>query len=234
MRRIAILFIAFAISASAQQQPVQQPAPQPAAPQQQQPKPPEITPDQLWNALVQGNKLFVGGTIAYNLLKEEREQLRDHQLPPITVLSCSDSRVPPELVFNQSLGALFVVRTAGNTADDFGLASIEYALAQGYTRLIVVLGHERCGAVVASLGGADPNTPALTKLAQRIRTSFVGIPYDASSPVNVQRAVEANTRAAAAQLLASSKMLRDAVLTGQVRLMTAIYDMDTGEVKKLD
>lgn len=234
MRRTLIFIVTLLVSLSvAAQQPAQQPppAPQPAAPQQQ---PPQITPDQLWDALAQGNKLFVGGTVAYNLLKEERAQFREYQAPPITILSCSDSRVPTELVFNQSIGALFVVRTAGNTADDFGLASIEYALAQGYTRLIVVLGHKRCGAVVASLGGAEPNTPALSKLAQRIRASFVGIPYDARSPVNVQRAVEANTRAAAAQLLASSKLLRDAVLTQQVKLITAIYDMDTGEVKKLD
>ena len=196
--------------------------------------PPQITPDQLWAALLQGNKLFVAGTISYNMLKQERDQLDEGQSPPITVIACSDSRVPPELLFNQSLGTLFVVRTAGNVLDDFGIASVEFAIAMGYTRLIVVLGHEECGAVKASLGGADPSTPAMTAMAKRIRSSFVRIPYDSRDAANVQRAVEANARASAAQMLAASKLIRDAVLTVQVKVVTAKYDLNTGEVKAID
>jgi carbonic anhydrase len=200
----------------------------------QEKQPPPITPEQLWTALVQGNKAFVAGTVSYNLLKQERAEFDEHQSPPITILSCSDSRVPPEIVFNQSLGALFVIRSAGNVVDEFGLASIEYAVAMGYTKLIVVLGHENCGAVVASLGGADPSTPALTALAMRIRSSFIGIPYDSRDPVNVQRAVEMNARAAAASLLARSKLIRDAVATERVKIKSANYDLNTGEVKSID
>lgn len=193
-----------------------------------------ITPDQLWTALQQGNQQFVAGKITYSDLKGERVQFGEHQLPPITVLACSDSRVPPELIFNQSLGALFVIRVAGNVADEFGLASIEYAIAQGYTKLIVVLGHENCGAVKASLGSGDPGTPALKTLATRIRSSFIGIPYDPKDPANVRKAVEANTRASATQLLAGSALIRDAVTTGKVKIMTAYYDLDEGNVKKVD
>jgi len=193
-----------------------------------------VTPERLWEALMAGNKEFVAGKITYDQLKEEREHLADHQMPPITVLACSDSRVPPELIFNQSLGGLFVVRAAGNVVDDFGIASIEYAIAMGYTTLIVVLGHESCGAVVASLGGADPSTPALTALAMRIRSSFVGIPYDSKDPKIVQRAVELNARAASASLLARSKLIRDAVLTERVKIVTADYNLHTGVVKKID
>jgi len=205
----------------------------PAAGQQQQQAPREITPDQLWTALLNGNKQFMAGKITYDDLKTERENLRNSQLPPITVLSCSDSRVPPELVFNQSLGTLFVVRTAGNVADDFGVGSIEYAIQQGYTRLIVVLGHESCGAVRAALGGADPDTPSLAALAKRLRSSFVGIPYDSRDAANVNRAVEANARAGAAQLLANSRVIRDAVLTQRVKIVAAYYSFETGEVKVL-
>lgn len=201
---------------------------------EEKPQAPEITPEQLWTALETGNKAFAGGSVSYTLLKQEREQLADHQSPPITILSCSDSRVPPELIFNQSLGALFVIRTAGNVADDFGLASIEYAVALGYTKLIVILGHESCGAVIASLGGADPSTPALTALATRIRSSFVGIAYDSRDPANVQRAVAMNARASAASLLARSKLIRDAVLTQRVKIIVADYDLHTGEVKRID
>lgn len=200
----------------------------------QETKSQEITPEQLWTVLEAANKAYVAGSIAYTDLKNERKQLAEHQAPPVTILSCSDSRVPPELIFNQSLGTLFVIRSAGNVVDDFGVASIEYAIAQGYTKLIVVLGHSSCGAVVASLGGADPSTPALTALAMRIRSSFVGIPYDSRDPKNVQRAVELNAKAAAASLLARSKLIRDAVLTEKVKIVTANYDLTTGEVKRID
>ena len=225
MHRTLALILAVLICASLGAQ-------QPAAPEKT--PPPGITPDQLWAALLQGNKLFVAGTISYNLLKQERDQVDEGQSPPITVIACSDSRVPPELVFNQSLGTLFVIRSAGNVLDDFGIASVEFAIAMGYTKLIVVLGHEECVAVKASLGGADPSTPAMTAMAKRIRSSFVRIPYDSRDAANVQRAVEANARASTAHMLAASKLIRDAVLTEQVKVVTANYDLNTGEVKKLE
>jgi len=225
MRRLAILALAAVLSFSAVSQ---EKAPAAAAPAVAGP-----TPDQLWAALLQGNKSFAAGRISFDTLKDERLAMRDSQAPPITVLACSDSRVPPELVFNQSLGALYVIRTAGNVADDFGIASIEFALLQGYTRLVVVLGHENCGAVRAALGGADPSTAGLTELAKRIRSSFIGVPYDSRDAANVKRATEMNAYASAAYLLASSRLLRDAMAGGRVKLVAAYYDMQTGEVREL-
>lgn len=227
MRRIVVVVLLFAATPLFAQQQQQQPQQPPAAEAR-------VTPQQLWAALLQGNKSFVTGKITYDTLKAERDQLRSTQLPPVTVLGCSDSRVPPELVFNQSLGALFVVREAGNVADDFGIASIEYAISQGFTKLIVVLGHTNCGAVQASLGGADPDSHALRHLATRIRSSFVGIPYDSRDPANVRRATEANVRSSAAYLLAASKVIRDAKATEAIDIVTAIYDVATGEVKKIE
>jgi carbonic anhydrase len=189
-----------------------------------------LTPETFWEALQVGNKQFVTGKIVYDKLKEERKQFAEHQYPPMTILSCSDSRVPPELIFNQSLGSLFVVRSAGNVAD----TSIEYAISQGYTSLIVVLGHSNCGAVKASLASDDPGTPSLLALATRIRMSFVGVAWDPNNAEAVKKAVEANTRASAAALLAESRVIRDAVMTGKVKVITAYYDMATGEVRKLD
>ena len=220
MRQLFILALAFTLTVSAQQA--------------QPPKPLPITPDQLWTALLQGNKTFAAGKLSFDDLKKEREELIAGQAPPVSVLSCADSRVPPELVFNQSLGALFVVREAGNIADDFAIASLEFAILNGWTKLIVVLGHEDCGAVKAALGAGDPNTPALMVLAKRIRMSFVGIPYDSRDAANVRRATEANARYSAAQLLAASKVIRDAVLTGQVKVVSGYYEFGTGEVKKID
>lgn len=193
-----------------------------------------MSPDKLWDALLQGNKEYVAGKITYDKLVAERKLFSENQLPPVTILSCSDSRVPPELIFNQSLGALFVIRTAGNTADEFGVASIEYAISNNWTKLLVVLGHESCGAVKASLGGADPGTPALQALATRIRMSFVGIPYDSKDPLVLKKAIDANARAAVAQLLAASPVIRDAVATQRIKVVAAYYDLATGEVKRID
>jgi carbonic anhydrase len=223
MRRSAILAFVFSLSLAAQE-----PAP-PAAP----PVPNKLAGDQLWAALLAGNKVFVAGKLSWENLKSEREQLKDGQVPPVTVLSCSDSRVPPELIFNQSLGALYVVRQAGAVTDDFGVASIEFAITQGWTGLIVVLGHSECGAVKAALGGNDPATQPLGALARRLRASFIGIPYDSRDANNVKRAVETNARASAAHLLSSSKIIRDAVITEVVKIVPAYYDLATGEVRKL-
>lgn len=229
MRRASLVFFLISAPLFAQQQPAAAP------PQQHQEAAPQtVGAAQLWAALQQGNKSFVAGKISYDELKREREQFREHQLPPISVLSCSDSRVPPELVFNQSLGALFVVRAAGNVADDFGVASIEYAIAQGYTKVIVVLGHTNCGAVKASLGGGEAASPALKELTKRIRASFVGIPYDARDAANVQKAVEANVRASAAHLLAASSVIREAEAADRLDIVTAVYDLATGEVRRIE
>jgi carbonic anhydrase len=192
-----------------------------------------ITGDQLWTALLQGNKQYVAGTLHYEKLGDERTRLKGSELPPIAVLACSDSRVPPELVFNQSLGTMHVVRSAANVADEFGIASLELAIATG-TKLLVVLGHENCSAVAASLGNSDPATPAQKALAARIRTSFAGIPYDPANAANVRKAVEANARAAAAQLLANSAALREAVSANGLKIVPAYYDLGTGEVRKIE
>jgi carbonic anhydrase len=193
-----------------------------------------VTPDALWDALVKGNKQFVAGKLAYDKLKDERAQLRNAQAPPVTVLSCSDSRLPPELVFNQSLGALFVVRSAGGVTDTLGLGSIEYAITKGYTSLIVVIGHEGCGAVTSALAGDDPASPYILALAQRIRTAFGGIVWDPKDPKMVRKAIEANARASAAWLPAQSRIVRDAVLTGKLKIVAAYYSLETGEITKLE
>jgi carbonic anhydrase len=195
--------------------------------------PAPITPEALWTALQMGNKHFTAGKVHFDSLTEERLALKDNQSPPVTVLSCSDSRVPVEIIFDQSIGAIFGIRTAGNVADEFGIASIEYAILNGYTKLIVVLGHENCGAVKAALGSADATTPALNALVERIRTSFAGIPYDARDAANVRKAIETNARASAAQMMAKSPVIRRAVLTEQVKIVNAYYDFGTGEVKAI-
>lgn len=224
MRRTSILVIAFVLCLPLAGQ---------ATGQQPQPPADPINPDVLWKAMLTGNLKFAAGELHYPTLKVEREQLVNAQIPPITILACSDSRVPPELVFNQSLGGLFVIRTAGNIADDIGLASIEYAIKFGWTQLIVVLGHENCGAVQGALDKADPVTPSLLHLVQRIRTSFDGIPYKPDDPAVMEKAAEANARASATWLTAHSTTVRNAVIDGKVQIVPAYYSLKTGLVREV-
>jgi carbonic anhydrase len=183
--------------------------------------------DALWQSLMDGNRAYVAGKITFDHLGDLRHHSADHQNPPVTVLACSDSRVPPELIFNRSLDQLFVIRVAGNVAADFELASIEYAIANGYTKLIVVLGHENCGAVKAAMEPGEPPTPSLAVLVHRIRASF------AARPPSVEAAVAANARASAAYLLGHSRVIRDAVDGKRVGLVVAYYHLDSGVVERL-
>jgi carbonic anhydrase len=195
---------------------------------------PGPTPEMFWQALLEGNREFVKGNLEYPNLKKERETLVGGQYPPISILSCSDSRVPPELVFNQSIGALFVVRSAGNIVDELGLASLEYAASKNWTMLLVVLAHEDCGAVKDSMGPGDPESPYILALAQRIRGSFYGIEWDPKNKEAVKKATLANARASAASLIARSAILRKAVASGALRLVVAYYALESGEVTKVD
>jgi carbonic anhydrase len=191
------------------------------------------TPDALWNALVEGNRAYVGGHLTYDNLAQSRQRSAAKQNPPVTLLSCADSRVPVELVFNRSIDQLFVIRVAGNVAGPFDIASIEYAIANGWTKLIVVLGHGECGAVKAALETSDPPSPSLVALVQRIRESFTGIDRKPKDPATVRRAIDANANASAKYLVANSKIIRDAVQSGKVGIVVAYYNLATGQVERV-
>ena len=186
----------------------------------------------LWNDLMKGNTDYKGGSLPYTGIADARKDTADKQDPPVTVLSCSDSRVPPELIFGRTVGDLFVVRVAGNVADPFEIASIEYAISKGWTKLIVVMGHQNCGAVVEALKNDDPPTPSLVALVQRIRESFVGLPSWPETD-RLERGIKANARSSAAYLLAHSMVIRKAVLEKRVGLIVAYYKLESGAVEVL-
>ena len=195
---------------------------------------PPFTPSSLWTQLMNGNTVYKRGNLPYTDIIDARDRTAEKQKPPVTVLSCSDSRVPPELIFGRTVGDLFVVRVAGNAASAFDIASIEYAIDHDYTKLIVVMGHQDCGAVVEALKTDDPPTPSLVALVQRIRESFIGLPtWTGSESDRVERAVKANARSSAAYLLAHSTVIRKAVLDGKVGLIVAYYKLKSGEVEEL-
>lgn len=206
------------------------------------------TPAELWNQLKAGNDLFKATNVsdaALRALRDKMEAARRNtagaQSPPVTILGCADSRVPPELVFMHTIGELFVVRTAGNVAGPLDIASIEYAIApkpnERWTKLIVVLAHENCGAVEAALGLDNDErtlTPGLSELVTQIRRSFTAIPGWARGGANLRAATIANARQSANDLLAHSSVIRNAVRRGNVEIYTAYYTLSTGNVERTD
>jgi carbonic anhydrase len=195
------------------------------------PNVPDGNNDALWDRLMAGNRSYAGGSISFDGLKIARENLAVTQNPPITILSCADSRLPPELVFHKTIGDIFVVRDAGNVADTFSVASIEYGIINEdiNTRMIVVLGHEGCGAVKAAIAGGG-STPALRALVARIRDGF---PHPCADPANsecVESWVRLNAIASATHLITDSAKIREVVCSSNVSLRTAYYNLVSGQV----
>ena len=144
------------------------------------------------------------------------------------ILACSDSRVPPEIVFDQGLGDLFVIRTAGNVADDVALGSIEYAVHVLGVSLLLVLGHQRCGAVTAAVQGDVP--PGRIGVLLRLVAPAVRA-TSGTTDEHIANAVAANARLVAEGLVARSGLLRQAQQAGALTVASAVYSLDTGEVR---
>lgn len=181
--------------------------------------------------LVAGNRRFVAGKSNHARQNGERRgELAREQHPFAVVVGCSDSRVPPEILFDQGLGDLFVVRVAGNVVDDVALASIEYAVEHLGAQTIVVLGHERCGAVRAVAEGADL-TGHLVTLAAALRPAVEEAKLERPEDL-VDAAVVANVRRVVRSLATSQPILEERVDAG-LAIFGARYDLDSGEVEFL-
>jgi len=160
-----------------------------------------------------------------------RKELEKGQQPFAVILSCSDSRVPPELIFDQGLGDLFVIRVAGNIVADDGLGSIEYAVEHLHTRLVLVLGHEQCGAVSAAVEGgeASGNLKSVLLAIQPSVEETRNLPGD-----KIHNCVVANARRAARQIRESEPVLRELILKEGVKIVAADYALDTGKITLLE
>lgn len=183
---------------------------------------------QALDRMVAGNKRFMADlTSLAHHGAVRREAVAAHQHPVAVVVCCSDSRVPPEQLFDQGLGDLFVVRTAGNVVDAIALGSIEYACEHLHTPLVVVLGHERCGAVTAAAGTATP-VGRVQAVVDAIRANTAATrPADGGT---VEQAVLVNAKAVAQQIAACTPIIEGLVRSEEVLVVAARYDLDTGEV----
>jgi carbonic anhydrase len=181
-------------------------------------------------ALIEGNRRFATGAVEHPRQDARRreEVLEKGQYPFAAIVACSDSRVSPELVFDQGLGDLFVVRTAGNLIDDLGIASLEYAADHLDVPLIVVMGHSRCGAVTAAVEREKPSGrlsvihAALAPAVERAK-ACPGDVVDAAARENVKSLV--------AMLERRKGILKDLVERGALRIVGAFYDIERGFVE---
>jgi carbonic anhydrase len=190
-----------------------------------------ISADQVWNDLAAGNSRFVLGKPAPHDFLAQRKALTKDQHPRAAVLSCSDSRVPPELVFDAGLGDLFVVRSAGEDGDALSIGSLEYAVEHLGSSVIVVMGHQSCGAVTAACSGAKSESVNLDAVVNPIASSCAKM--DPKRPENLDLAVRDHIHRVAEELLAKSEMLKKVFNEGKLTIIEAYYSLDTGQVTKL-
>lgn len=189
--------------------------------------------EEIWADLMQGNKRFVSGKHTSGNLASMRKGLVSGQKPKVMILGCADSRVPPELLFDKNLGELFVIRDAGNIADKLALGSIEYAIEHLHAKVLVILGHESCGAVAASLSGEEMPTKNLQAIVDKIKPAFEDSKECPVGSKISMDCVKENVHQSAKDVLSNSSIIKKATKEG-LTVIKAVYSLETGEVTRLD
>jgi len=192
-----------------------------------------LTPDEVIGVLQEGNARFINNDLT---ARDHSAQVRNSvqgQFPKAVVLSCLDSRVPVEDVFDRGIGDLFVARVAGNFINEDILGSMEFGCKVAGAKLILVLGHEHCGAVKAAIDGVELGniTAMLTKIAPAVELAddYEG-EKSSSNPGFVHEVCEHNVRNAKEEIRRRSPILQEMEANGEIRIVGAIYDMDSGRV----
>jgi carbonic anhydrase len=196
-----------------------------------------LTPDEALAALKSGNQRYLNDPQVCTLeLAKRREEVAPHQAPWATIISCADSRVPPELIFGGlGLGELFVARNAGNLVDTATLGTIEYGAAVLGSPLIVVLAHSRCGAVEAACDVVTKNATYPGSIGPMINPILPAAIAAKNEPGDfVTNVAKESARRTAAHIPAASSLLKDLAAGGNLKIAAALYDLDTGVVSYLD
>ena len=182
--------------------------------------------------LIEGNKRFMENhPIHPDQTLDRIRSLKKGQHPFAVIVSCSDSRVPPELIFDQGLGDLFVIRNAGNIIDDYELGSIEYAVEHLHTPLIIVLGHTQCGAIGAFIEHKhDSISNHIQKIVDYIKTEPEEMEISENITNYYDEAVKANVLHGVHILQKSEPVIAELVKHNQVKIMGALFDLETGKV----
>lgn len=194
-----------------------------------------LTPDQVLQQLKEGNQRFVEGRLTPRDYNAQAAATAAGQYPKAAILGCVDSRVPPEIVFDQGIGDLFVGRVAGNFENEDLLGSLEFATAVAGTPLIVVLGHTSCGAIKGAVAGVElGNLTAMLDnfdevLAQVREIQAMGT-VDPEEAALIEAAIEENVRRTMADILESSEVISGLVESGELGVVGGVYDLATGQV----
>lgn len=198
-----------------------------------------ISPAEGLLRLKEGNQRFISGAGHADRLSSEarRKELTKGQNPFAIILGCSDARVPAEIIFDQGLGDLFVIRVAGNIVAPSQIGSVEFAAERFGTKLVVVLGHTGCGAIQATLEElrrpTDGHSPNLRSIVDRVRPAVEAL-FEGSTPAHddalEHRATRANIRASANQLRHGSQILERLIAEQGLRVVGAEYSLESGEV----
>ena len=207
---------------------------------------PVMSPDDALQKLMDGNKHYVENKLTNTAMcnTETRTSLAKSQKPFAIILSCSDSRVPPEIIFDKGLGEVFVVRVAGNIPDPVVLGSIEYAAEHLGSPLVMVLGHERCGAVTATVDAKGKSTGSanIDAIVRGIQPNVKQASRDCDACKTekkcaetkkgefVECVIDANAKTVAANLTKRSKLLKHLVAEKKIKIVAAKYDLDDGMV----
>jgi carbonic anhydrase len=197
---------------------------------------PIISADEAMRRLIEGNNRFIQGRVRFpTVCKETLADLARGQKPYATILGCSDSRVPPELIFDADLGELFIIRVAGNVISPEVMGSMQYAGAHLHTPLFVVLGHEGCGAVRAAVDSKLDSVEQQSRIQVLVNNILPGLPeFDpqAAPQERLTLAIEANVRWSMHQLLETPEGKR-AVQEERAKLVGAVYEIASGGVRFL-
>ena len=181
-------------------------------------------------------KMLLAGNAAYvqNSKADVRAELSRGQKPYAIVVACSDSRVSPEIIFNESLGRIFVVRTAGNVVDPIAIGSIEYAVEHLKTPLIVVLGHQSCGAVKAAIASDGKTEGNIGEIINKILPAVKQVKTTAKAGDNIENMViNQNVKNVIQNILSKSSIIEEEHKHGKVQIIGAYYSIETGKVEKI-
>ncbi len=184
--------------------------------------------DKMWQDLADGNARFVSGKSNARNLTADRAKWAKTQNPHVAVLACADSRVGPELLFDKTVGDLFVVRNAGNTPEPIAIGSLEYSVEVLGAKMIVIMGHSSCGAVKAACSGDKMPSENLTAVVTPIKAAC-----SKAKGKDMEPATKEHVHMSAEELLAKSPLLKKRVAEGKISIVEAYYSLDTGKVERL-
>lgn len=190
----------------------------------------ELNADESLSKLIEGNERFVSSQIMTKDYKQEIKETSNSQHPYAIILTCADSRVTPEIIFDESIGKLFVVRVAGNILTPEVLGSIEYAAEHLHSNLLLILGHEKCGAVSAAF--SDDDFPDyINSLIVKIKPIVEKVKSENKDGDLLHIAVEENVKSQVEESTHFSKILHELFEEGKIKIIGGIYDISTGVVR---